>query len=275
MRKPRIERNLAFPTEEFRTRVRSAAKGRGFRTEQAFILAACENALKRDDSTEATTHLEDRMVASLGKVAKEFQSLFTLAHTQFALTNSLLQYVLTCMIEPPDAASARKMKYEDIRRILVDDYLSSEKAVMDGQEILISGRRGLLKPLDDYFGGMNVANITTDVLRDFSSKRMENGVAGPTVNRNLAMLRRMFKLAERESKVSNIPYFPMQKESEPREGFLERPKFEKLRAEMPEPLRPTLTFCYETGCRTGAMAKVVWPWVNLADQEMSSRIASR
>jgi integrase len=100
-------------------------------------------------------------------------------------------------------------------------------------------------------------------------KRMENGVAGPTVNRNLAMLRRMFKLAERESKVSNVPYFPMQKESEPREGFLERPKFEKLRAEMPELLRPTLTFCYETGCRTGAMAKVVWPWVNLADQEIS------
>ena len=102
MRKRRIERNLAFPTEEFRTRVRRAAQQRGFRTEQAFILAACENELNRDDSTEATTQIEDRMDASLGKVAKEFQSLFTLAHTQFALTNSLLQYVLTCMIEPPD-----------------------------------------------------------------------------------------------------------------------------------------------------------------------------
>jgi hypothetical protein len=39
------------------------------------------------------------------------------------------------------------MKYQDIRRILVDDYLSSGKAVMEGEEILISGRRGLLKPL--------------------------------------------------------------------------------------------------------------------------------
>jgi hypothetical protein len=42
------------------------------------------------------------------------------------------------------------------------------------------------------FGGMNVASITTDLLRDFSAKRMESGVTGPTVNRNLAMLRRMF-----------------------------------------------------------------------------------
>ena len=181
----------------------------------------------------------------------------------------MLQQAQKDLRKGTEPASARKMKYEDIRRILVDDYLLSAKAVMDGKEILISGRRGLLKPLDDYFGGMNVANITPDVLRDFSSKRMENGVAGPTVNRNLAMLRRMFKLAERESKVSNVPYFPMQKESEPREAFLEGPRFEKLRAEMPELLRPTLTFCYETGCRTGAMAKVVWPWVNLADQEIS------
>ena len=87
-------------------------------------------------------------------------------------------------------------------------------------------------------------------------------------DRNLAMLRRMFKLAEREGKVSNVPYFPMQKESEPREGFLERPEFEKLRAEMPEHLHPALTLCYETGCRTGAMEKVIWPWVNLGEQEI-------
>ncbi len=186
-----------------------------------------------------------------------------------AVAVEMLQQAQKELRKGAEPTSARKTKYEDIRCILVDDYLSSGKAVMDGEEILISGRRGLLKPLDDYFGGINVANIKTDMLRDFSAKRMENGVAGPTVNRNLAMLRRMFKLAERESKVSSVPYFPMQKESEPREGFLERPKFEKLRAEMPEPLRATLTFCYETGCRTGAMAKVVWPWVNLAEQEIS------
>ena len=58
MRKRRVERNLAFPSEEFRMRVRTAAKERGFRTEQAFILAACENELKRDRSAEPTTPLE-------------------------------------------------------------------------------------------------------------------------------------------------------------------------------------------------------------------------
>jgi integrase len=116
---------------------------------------------------------------------------------------------------------------------------------------------------------MKVASITTDVLRDYSAKRMQQGVSGPTVNRNLAVLRRMFKLAEQEHRVSIVPHFPMHKESEARQGFLERPEFERLRAEMPEHLHPALTFCYEAGGRIGAMKQVIWPWVNLAKQEIS------
>ena len=109
--KQRNERNLLFPSKEFRDRVRSAAKERGFRSEQAFILAACENELKRGDAAEATERLEARVAATLANFAKDLQALFTLAHGQFALTNSLLQYVLTCMAEPPEevlpAARAR------------------------------------------------------------------------------------------------------------------------------------------------------------------------
>lgn len=111
MRKQRIERNLLFPSEEFRDRVRSAAKERGFRSEQAFILTACEHELREGDNTEATAQLEARIAATLANMAKEVQSLFTLVHTQVALTNSLLQYLLTCTIEPPEevmpAARAR------------------------------------------------------------------------------------------------------------------------------------------------------------------------
>jgi hypothetical protein len=43
----------------------------------------------------------------------------------------------------------------------------------------------------------------------------------------------------------------------------QRPDFEKLRGAMPTRLHPALTFCYETGCRTRAMKKIIWPWVDL------------
>ena len=114
MKKERIERNLLFPSQQFRDRVRSAARERGFRSEQAFILAACSNELERGDGTEAMDDLEARIVATLLNMGREVQSLFTLVHTQVALTNCLLQYVLTCVPEPPEdlLPAARASKAE-------------------------------------------------------------------------------------------------------------------------------------------------------------------
>jgi len=167
MKKHRIERNLLFPSKEFRDRVRSAASERGFRSEQAFILTACELELRQGDNTEATAQLEARIAATLANMAKEVQSLFTLVHTQVALTNSLLQYVLTCVIEPPElvhtqvaltnsllqyvltcvieppeevlpAARARaRLRYAKILRLAAQEVATRNKATLE--EVLTSG----------------------------------------------------------------------------------------------------------------------------------------
>ena len=60
-----ISRNFRYPSAELRDRVRQAVKERGFRSEQAFILAACENELERGDGAEATAQLEARIAATL------------------------------------------------------------------------------------------------------------------------------------------------------------------------------------------------------------------
>jgi hypothetical protein len=144
MKKKRTERNLLFPNIEFRNRIRTAANERGFRSEQAFILTACENELERGDNNEATTQLEARIAATLANLSREVQSLFTLAHSQFALTNSLLQYVLTCMIEPPDdvlpAARARaRLRYAKILRLAAQEVATRNKATLE--EVLTHGKQ--------------------------------------------------------------------------------------------------------------------------------------
>jgi hypothetical protein len=144
MRKHRIERNLAFPSEEFRTKVRTTAKQRGFRSEQAFLIAACEHELEKGDNTEAMDDLEDRILATLANVAREVQSLFTLVHTQVALTNSLLQYVLTCVVEPPEevlpAARARaRLRYAKILRLAGQEVATRNKATLE--EVLAHGKQ--------------------------------------------------------------------------------------------------------------------------------------
>jgi hypothetical protein len=122
MSKNSFPRTFRYPSADLRDKVRAAVKERGFRTEQAFLIAACEHELQRGDNMEAMDDLEARIVATLANVAREVQALFTLVHTQVALTNSLLQYVLTCVAEPPEevlpAARARaKLRYAKILRL--------------------------------------------------------------------------------------------------------------------------------------------------------------
>jgi hypothetical protein len=142
MAKTVISRNFRYPSAQLRDKVRIAVKERGFRSEQAFLIAACERELRESDSAEATAQLEDRIAATLANVTRELQSLFTLAHTQFALTNSLLQYVLTCMVEPPEevlpAARARaRARYTKILRHAAQEVATRNKATLE--EVLTHG----------------------------------------------------------------------------------------------------------------------------------------
>ena len=144
MKENSFPRTFRYPSGDLRDKVRAAVKDRGFRTEQAFLITACEHELERGDNTEAMDDLESRIVATLANVAREVQALFTLAHSQFALTNSLLQYVLTCMIEPPDdvlpAARARaRLRYAKILRIAAQEVATRNKATLE--EVLAHGKQ--------------------------------------------------------------------------------------------------------------------------------------
>ena len=144
MAKTVISRNFRYPSAQLRDRVRTAVKERGFRSEQAFLIAACERELRESNNAEATTQLEARIAASLANVSKEVQSLFTLVHTQVALTNSLLQYVLTCMVEPPEdvlpAARARaRLRYSKILRLAGQEVATRNKATLE--EVLTHGKQ--------------------------------------------------------------------------------------------------------------------------------------
>src|SRR2546421_980973 len=136
MAKTVISRNFRYPSAELRDKVRRAVKERGFRSEQAFLIAACERELRESDSEEATDQLEARIAATLANTGKQVQSLFTLVHAQFALTNSLLQYVLTCVVEPPEevlpAARARaKARYAKILRLAGEEVATRNQATLE------------------------------------------------------------------------------------------------------------------------------------------------
>jgi len=99
-----IPRSFRYPSAELRERVRAAVKERGFSSEQAFLIAACEHEIRQGANTDATEQFEARVAATLTNLAKQVQGLQTLAHAQVPLTDVFLKYVITCVVEPPEDA---------------------------------------------------------------------------------------------------------------------------------------------------------------------------
>jgi hypothetical protein len=132
-----FSRNFRYPTAELRNQVRAAVKERGFRSEQAFLIAACEHEIRQGANTDATTQFEARVAATLTNLAKQVQGLQTLAHAQVALTDVFLKYVITCVVEPPEdalpAARVRaRLRYEKLVRAAAEGISNKNKDTLKG-----------------------------------------------------------------------------------------------------------------------------------------------
>ena len=137
MVKRAISRNFRYPSAELREKVRVAVKERGFRSEQAFLIAACEHEIRQGANTEATAQFEARVAATLTNLAKQVQGLQTLAHAQVALTDVFLKYVITCVVEPPEdalpAARVRaRLRYEKLVRAAAEGISNKNRDTLKG-----------------------------------------------------------------------------------------------------------------------------------------------
>src|ERR1700676_2222763 len=135
--KKTISRNFRYPSAEFREQVRSAVKERGFRSEQGFLIAACEHEIRQGANTEATAQFEARVAATLTNLAKQVQGLQTLAHAQVALTDVFFKYVITCVVEPPEdalpAARARAtLRYDKLVRAAAEGISNKNRDTLKG-----------------------------------------------------------------------------------------------------------------------------------------------
>ena len=84
------------------------------------------------------------------------------------------------------------------------------------------------------------------------------------MNRELAVLKRMFTLAVKGNKLMVRPHIPMLQEHNVRAGFFERETFDAVRAALPAALRPVVTFAYLTGWRVQSeILPMQWRQVDL------------
>ena len=84
------------------------------------------------------------------------------------------------------------------------------------------------------------------------------------MNRELAALRRAFRLAVRQKRLSTAPTITLLSEANPREGFVEPAAFAAITEHLSAPLDDVAAFAYATGCRKAEVLTLQWSDVDCA-----------
>ena len=114
------------------------------------------------------------------------------------------------------------------------------------------------KHLEPFFRKLPADDLNTDLVQRYCAKREAEGASGPSINREMAFLKRAFHLAMRRTppKVRSCPVMPTYKESDARKGFLEDAQYTLLARECSKVglwLRALLTTAYSFAFRKGEL----------------------
>ncbi len=94
-----------------------------------------------------------------------------------------------------------------------------------------------------------MATLSQAAATSYMLMRQSGGAANSTINRELAVLTRMLRLAYETSKLVRIPVIRNLKENAPRQGFFEREQFEAVRRRLRTDLQTALAIGYMYGWR--------------------------
>ena len=140
----------------------------------------------------------------------------------------------------PDAA---RTTFRDLATILTDEYAANARRSADRLGFSLKHLRGFFQDFTP------AAAITTDRILAYVRHRQQQKAANATINRELAALKRMFRLGEKAAKVARRPHIDMLEERNVRTGFFEPDQFRAVLAQLPEDLKAVAEAAYITGWR--------------------------
>jgi integrase len=100
-----------------------------------------------------------------------------------------------------------------------------------------------------YFTGKRLASIGPADSTAYAQARQGQGASNATINRELAVLGRMLRLAHENNKLVRLPMLRKLEEAAPRSGFFEAEQYEAVRRRLPEDARVACDLAYVFGWR--------------------------
>ena len=106
-----------------------------------------------------------------------------------------------------------------------------------------------LKHLDAFFATWRLSRVGPADVTEYVAQRQAEDAANGTINRELAVLNRMLRLAYENGKLYRLPVIRKPKESAPRQGFFERDQFDTVRRHLRPDLQVAVAIAYVLGWR--------------------------
>lgn len=159
------------------------------------------------------------------------------------------------------SAGAERVRISALLQLVVENYRLHDRADLHEAEQRIEK---LLKP---EFGQLRAAAFSTKALNAYIARRQKEGKKNSTINRELALLRRAFRLGYEHDPqlVFRVPVIKALPENNVREGFLEADKYRLILDALTDEIKPVFVVAYHLGMRTGELLALKRSWVDLSE----------
>jgi integrase len=163
------------------------------------------------------------------------------------------RYRIRCTLKKHEGAAATgqlvlprvdRIRYEEVAEDLRTDYTTARD-----DHAVPRWATAALAQLAPFFAGRRVVTISPALVTESVARRQSDQAANATVNRELAVLGRMLRLAYEQGKLGRLPVIRKLKESAPREGFFERAQYEAVRRRLGPDLHAAVAIAYRFGWR--------------------------
>jgi integrase len=124
--------------------------------------------------------------------------------------------------------------------------------------------RRICRKLDPYLGSLALDQITGDVIWSVIQGELEKGNKPATVNRYLALIRGLLRMARDEWQwIDRVPKIRLLSGEVERDRWLTREEADRLIAACPPHLAALVRFALATGCRASEITGLEWKRVDL------------